>query len=799
MLFHSAIRILLVSLILVLPCSAQFKRNEAADFAKAENHYRRGMEMADRFEKARSLDHAIGLYKKYLKNHPQGLNIQAAYHHMGQAEQNLGRIDEAEVIYRRLIQRYQRGNYVGLSALQLAWLAYTKEEWEVAADHFKIASTEVTKRELRDRAVTKRIECLLKTSRKDELLNALSSMMKMPEHQHRDWARFTLGYQYYQEEQFRNAIAVLKPLLQEKTNNTYRSQSMFYTGLASTELGENEHGEDYLHQVLKISPSSPGLTGEQRRQIAHNKALSQAALMGLYAKKEDHDEVLRLHNLGDFGARGKTEARRSMTAGEAFYHFKRYQEARTCYRRVDRAIPNTALAFEAAYRCLQCDYQLKQAAVPDRVDAFIELYASIYGSHPNIHMALLLKAETLYDLREFEKAAAAFNQIDSQTLGPSLRSALYYKRAWCLAEMGDHSGAARNFSDFIRSSPNDPRIHEALAKRAESYFFLGDLNSALQDHEAVLASELGPELTKFSLQGSARTLREQKKYKIMINRYRRLLSDFKDLPIDTTSNAHYWIGWGYFKQEQYQAAKPYLKKAQELMPEFYNEPAGNLLVLLTFSEADHEGMNEILKKLFQDFPGKFVPKNMLTWLGVQLFNAGNFSDSVRYLERVTNFENPTSVDLSVWRTLAKGQNELGQFESALASAKMVMELGQSPRWKADTLLDIAQSQLGLEQLDNAFHSSQEALALNQPGTHVAGLHLVMGKVSAQKGDHQTALRSLLKAAKMIPDDPYFAPEVLFLASQSARKIGKQEQAQEIESQLKRQFPDWSPKPSVNQD
>lgn len=786
----NALCLFLLGLLLSSPSRAQFQDAETTKFTRAEQYYNHGMLLTDRVEKARYLNYATKLLKTYLRKYPRGANSPAAYHYMGRSQEALGNIDDAKRTYRLMISKYRRGNYVGLSSLQMAGLTFTDENWHDAVDYFRLAATEISSVEIRQEALTKQAECLLKTRRKEETLAALAAVIQSPAHPHVFWARFMLGYQYYQDEQFQLTINTLKPLLKEGILHDYRAQAKFYTGLASTELGQTEDGEDYLRQVLALEVSKPDLNAEQRRQISYHKSLAQTALMKLHERKGNFAEVLKIFGLGDFGARGKTESRRSMTAGNAFYHFKRFNAARSSFRRVDRSAPNTPIAFDAAFKTLLCDYQLKQAALPDRVDTFLELYQNNFSNHEHIHMARFLKAETLYALEKFEKSANTFTQINAKMITGARRSDLFYKSGWCFAEMGDHNGATRSFSNFIRQFPGDPRTTEALAKRADSYFSLGDHISALRDYEIVLEKETDPNLISFALQGSARVLRKENKISLMVDRYRRLLTEFRDLPTETSANANYWIGWGCFKEENYKDAAPYLEKAQQLVPEFYNEPAGNLLVLLSFAEADVDRMNKVLKKLLSDFPGKLIPNNMLTWLGLELFHQGNFIDSARFLDRATTTDNPKATDVSIWRSLAKAQNELGQHSAALETAQIVLELETQPRWRADTLLDIAQAQLGLEQYDDALKSAEGGLAINTPGTHTAGLYQVLGKVSYKKGKFKNALAAFETTSSIIIDDPVITPSALFWAALSAEKLGDSEKAVELRKQLSLRFPNW---------
>ncbi|MDB4765683.1 hypothetical protein OAG05_03060, partial [Akkermansiaceae bacterium] len=295
----------LVLLCFVSPIQAQTGGFDGNLYTKAEQYFKYGTEVVDRYEKARYMDYSIGLFKEYLDKYPNGANAAGAYYHIGFAEQSLGRIDDAERLYKVVIQRYRKGNSVGLAANKLAWLAFSKEDWANSAKFFATSAANVTNQEVRFSALTKRVECLMKLERDTDVIDALANITTARGHPHMAWAQFMLGYQYYQMEAFEKTIEILKPLTSASTAGTYRAQAMFYAGLASVELGRDDDAQDYLRQVLAVSITNPSLTSEQRKQIAHNKAMAQTGLMSFYFKKEDYSEVAKLFTLGDFGATGR--------------------------------------------------------------------------------------------------------------------------------------------------------------------------------------------------------------------------------------------------------------------------------------------------------------------------------------------------------------------------------------------------------------------------------------------------------------------------------------------------------------
>ena len=772
-----------------IPAMAQFREDDRL-FKNAERYYTHGQEVQDRFEKARYSQHVVGLYENFLAQFPNSRHAPVARFHLGHSLETLGQLEQAKANYRALINRYVKGQWVGNAARQLGYLFYIDENWAEAAKYFGVAAKHVTNRELRFSALTKRVQCLLKINRSKEVVEVLKTIIGEPKHPHREWATFMLGYQYYLDEQLERSIKLLKPLTKETVKSTYRSQAMFYIGLASAELGLSDEAAKNLHAVLKVRMNDPSLSNEQRLSLGTNKALAQTALMKASLDKEDYQEVVRLYSMGDYGAKGKVEARRSMRAGRAFLALEKYQQARAAFRRVDRNLPNTDLAFESAYLCLKCDYLLKHNGLSERVDIFFELYAKQQPHDPRLHMANFLKAETLYQTGNYKKSGEAFSQIDPNLIKKEFRADLLYKRGWCLSEFGDFNGANRSYSRFLADFPDDPRKAEILAKRADANLALGDQISALKDFEDLIAMKPEPILAAFAYQGSGRVLRKEKKYHTMVERYRKLLAEFPDIAKNTAANANYWIGWGLYKENELEDVAPYLEKARDLAPEFYSEPVGNILVLSSFAQRDSKALQKAIQRILQDAPGKKIPSNILSWLGVQLFNEGDVENSVTYLEKATDPENPLKTKPGVWRTLAKAQNECKKFDEALKTGEIILNLKQEKRWEADAMLDLALSQIGLGKYDDAIDTTDKALALEVRGPHLAGLHLVKAEVALSQNHPAKALLDYEKTIQMVLDDPLIKPRALAGAAQSAEILGEEGKAAQYRLQLRQGFPNW---------
>lgn len=783
---------LIFSLFLFSPAIAQITEEERA-FQEAERYYAAGMRQSDNLQKGRYMTYVIGLYTNYLEAHSGSKNESAARFHLGYARQTLGQIEEAKNTYRFLIERHRRGPYVGQGSRQMAYLAFVEENWEEAAKYFGIASQNLPDQNLRHSSLTKQVECLLKLDRQAEVTVALRRIIDTDKHPHKDWASFMLAYQYFERDDFETTIRLLKPLVVSEQRGQYHSQAVFYTGLASAELGLEDAQDSHLKTVLNMSVNDPSITPDQRRHLATNKARAQTSLMGLYSKKKEWDTVINLYEKGDFGASGKVEARRCERAGLAYLIKQNYLNARACYRRVDRALPKSHKAFEASFQCLKCDYYLKNPALAERVDIFFELYARKYPGHKYLHCGRFFKAETLYNRKALEDAAVIFNKIDRTVLEQDMQRELLYKHGWCLSESGQYDGASRSFARFLAEFPDDPRAAEIHNKRAEAHLSLGDYTSALKDFEQALALNPAPNQTAFALQGSARVLRQEKKYESMIARYRRILGEFQDLPVDTTANANYWIGWGFYKLGKYSEAPPYLCKARDLVPEFYSQPVGDLLILSSFNLRDKIALHTALQEVYDQAPAKTVPQNMLSWLGVQMFHDGQVEEAANYLERAVNPEAPGRTDIGVWRILAKAQNRSGRFAGAQKTSLLLLKQEQDNRWQADAYLDLAEARLGLKLYPQSLEAAAKGLAINAPGAHVPALHIVSGEVALLQGRWQEALQEFRTAIPMVPDDPLLQPRALHGAHLATKNDGNPTLASEFQAKLASAFPNWKPK------
>lgn len=767
---------------------------EAQELKDVERFYRYAVSIDDRAEKIYYMEVAIPKYEAWLGRYGRNSrNASMARFHLGHSLQTLGNLEAAKKSYQKVVAANNDPYWVGSSARQLAYLALANKDYKSAARYFGVTAKKLPDETHRHTALTRQAQCLVEMGETKRALDVFSSIAQAENHPHREWGIFMRGYILYESERYEEAQEALQPLLVETAGKNYRSQALFYTGLSAAELGDAQTADQFLRETLQINHQDPALLPDDRRKVANNKARAQTALMEMYYRGGDFAEVQKLYEFGDFGATGSLEADRSMTAGKAYLQKERYERAHRAFRKVDRALPNSQLAFEASYRCLECKYKMKHPGLAGSADSFLEIYGKAYGKAPEIQIARFLTGQSYLNLDRFERAAKVFARVREKQLPEHYQPEYFFRQGIALAEIGDFNGATRSLTQFVEKFEAHPLFLEVISRRGQAYERLGDQSSALRDFQAVLDhDEVDKDKQLVALQQIGRILREQKKLPAMIDHFRQFLQKAEKLPRNTAANANYWIGWGYYQQDEHEEALPYLEKAVSFSPQELAEPAGRMLVLIHFAASDATAMEQALDNLLKLRPKKIIPRHMLSWLGAQKFQESNFKKAATYFTRALDPEKPRKVDRGLWRMLAKAQNEVSNYEGAKKSAETALELEKNDRWKADAQLDLARAYTGLGNLGAARQAALTGLSYQAKGPHLAGLHLTLGEIALKSDDFEKAYAEALTTVRMTVDDPLLKPRALYLAAEASEKLGSQSEANRYRRTLEQDFPNWEP-------
>jgi tetratricopeptide (TPR) repeat protein len=749
-------------------------------YNRANRLYEYGRDSKDYGASRNALRNSIPLFREFINTAPRHKFAQRSWYRLGMALLLTGETPQAEHCFNVVIRQYRTGHYVASAAYRLAAQRYNAKDWDGAAPFFGLAAREADKDDLRSKSLYYQARCLILAGKSEPAMRVLNTIISNPRNPFIDYARLAVGQLHAAAGRHEIALQEFEQLLAPQVAPQERAQALLSAGESAAKLGKTELAEGYLHKVLSI----PGIDNTF-------KVRAQLALMEARFVEEDYKAVVSMLHRGDFSGNNAIQARVFMLGGRALAKLDRHHEAIRYFFNVERLAPLSEFGFEASYRRLVSFYQVNGPNLAAQCDAFLDIYGENFPGHKWLARARLIKAETLFHRGSVAQAGSAYARINPDKIDPKLRADVLFKRGWCLCDSGDYNGATQSLTRFISNYPESPDLLQALAKRGSAYLKLSDRSSALKDFERLLASEPDNKLAAYAQQQCARIFREERKYALMIERYLKVLNDFGTLRQATEANAYYWIGWGHFKLEEWEKAIAPLERARSLDPKLYKEPASTRLVLVAYSLQDTERLKAEVMRFREELPGKPLPNKLLTWLGLQLYQKGDFDHADTFLGLASNPDDPANTDLIVWRHLAKARLELRHFERALKVIPFILDNEESAPLRADAYLDQSHILVGLGRWEEAREMAQEGLALDPKGAVLAGVLITLGDIAVQRKDFESAAAHFRRAAELFPNDQEITPLSLARAADACEKNGQAAEAAEIRRILATRFPSWN--------
>jgi tetratricopeptide (TPR) repeat protein len=787
---HHARTGILLFLLSALTATAQVPRALPVDPAispdAANDFFQRGRNLYDSAQKATDLQNRIGLYDRaaaifsqYVEQFPDHPNAEMAWWYLGNSYYQSGRVEDGKRCFSALINRYRRGKWVAAAAYTLAADHYNRGEYAMAAPLFERYAANAVRPEEPPRGDYYAGTCYRLLGRDREAAIAFQRVMASPAGAaYAAQTRIALGHLSLKGGKLAEAFSLFSEVASQNHPPKIRGEAALQAAFTATKLGKTDDADRFLQLVLR----TPGM--EDFR------AEAQTALMAnLFARKQ-YDEVIRIFRSGTASASGEKEAARLMLAGRSYMKLKQPSQALSLFREIEKLLkPHDDTAFEASYHRLLCFYQIEGRHVPDQVDAFLQLYRRKRQDDPRIHTALMMKAESLYDAKETEAAAKAYNEVNAAIVSPANRPGLLYRRGWCLSEAGDHQGAVRSLSEFISSYPQDSRVPTAVAKRAKSYAATAESAKAVADYDRLTREKVPADLASHAWLESARLRRSEGNIPDMILRYRGLLQHAGNSAASVEAEANYWIGWGMVKSNELKGSVPHLEKARSLKPEAYGKHAGILLCLGYFASEDARKLaDEIRIAIRKDYHGD-IPDQALQWCGIQAYNGGDHTLAAECLSTIANPDEPRSTPKEVWRYLAKSLLETAKPAKALEAVDHCLAVEENPVWKADGLLDKGRALLALKRTADARKAADEALELRPQGRIGGGLRILTGDIEALSGDPDKAAAEYLYVVNFL-EDRDLKPTALHRLATILERKGSTAEAAGYRKQLATEFPDW---------
>ncbi|MEP4076648.1 tetratricopeptide repeat protein [Haloferula sp.] len=725
---------------------------------------------------------AAQIFSRYIGEYPNHKNTEAAWWYLGQSYRAVGRPEDAKRCFHSLLNRFGKGRYAAAAAYSLAADHYNNRQYALAATLFEKLAAIATKPTDRQRGQFYAGQSYEMMKQERRAIAYYRKLLDDPDRSnpYRSKAELALGSLYAKSGKLDEALQLLAKVAASSSTPDTRGKAALEAGAVAARLGDIELSDKYFNLIMRSS----GM--EEFRPDA------QIALMAARFDHKRYREVIKIFSQSTTPGTGEREAKRLMLGARAYMMLDRNADAMPLFRAIERlTLPNPKYAFDASYFRLLCFYRIEGRHVLDQVDAFLELYRKKLPRDPKIHTALLMKAETLFAEGKPAEAADVYRDINPSMLSEKNRRGMLYQRGRCLTDANDPEAAIKSLSDFITKYPDDERVPLARASRGSAYAETGQPGLAIADFQQIIETTKDDKLLTLAYLQSADISKQQADLDAMIKYYLAFLKEVPDPEKDAIAKASYWAGWAMVKKNRGGEAIPYLEKARELSPKYYDKHAGLLLCLVHLSQKKPAELIPELETAITKGYALNLPDQLIRWAADQAFNRKDFVNAARFYDLIADSENPELAPKEIWRFLGKARNQSGDPAGGLIAIDHALDQESDPAWQADCLNDKGRALFMLKRYDEAMTSVEEGLALRPEGRAGASLHMLRGEIFEAQGNIKEAIRSYVLPVQLMADgDQVVKPKALSKLIEVLKKDGQTDAANRYQQELDRKYPGW---------
>ncbi|WP_018970398.1 tetratricopeptide repeat protein [Rubritalea marina] len=754
----------------------------AADyFARARQLYDAAASEPDPSQAIALYRRSIPILENYVSTYPRHKFAEPSRYYLANAYYAVGNRVLANNQLENLIQQYRSGPYVAAAAFRLGYERYNQKRYTKAARYFQLTRSNAEEESDKLRAAYFEAQCYLNLNDKlgaKALLELLATSELVTDHTTQ--AIQSLAHLHFSDQEFEEALKQYQSLLSKALPPEMRAEITFHAGATSTALEKYPEASKFYQEAIDLD-------------LPPWKAKAYIGLLQQLYSQKQYDEIIATLNDSSVMLAPEQRAKQGFIVGQAYLQKKQYAESIAFFEEVERSVPNTETAFNAAYYKLKALYEINAKRTPKSVDQFIQKYAIGRGTNKFIHHALLMKAEVLYQENKFKEASETYSAISPEFISPSNRSAMLYKKAWSFMQSENNEGAINAFTQFMNEVPKDPKVPTAYAMRGQAHMNLGDRVKALKDLDKAIQRAPKTAVAARALQLSARVERNAKRYPDTISRLEQLLKDYPDfISAKSKANSQYWLGHCYYKLEQFDKAIPALRAARVSAKDSYDKQASIILMMMHYAQKDFATLKKEVTHLEELGLQDQIPLAVYRGLGSQAYQDKDYQAAATFLSKGCETGAPQKTPNTVWRLIVKSQMLSKQWQQANATAKTLVEVETEPAYQANALLTLGVTQLHLKQLDSALASAEKALAMRPSGETKAALLNLVGNIAYLSEDYEKASQHYVLVVESF-DESAVHEEALYMLVQSLNKLDKDSSSYRNSLRLRypgNQSPDW---------
>lgn len=757
----------MVTVGLTLGCLAQNAATDLFQFANLNYEFGR-------------YEAAAQKYTTLLKTAPDHPGAIPAWFRLGDCYRRLNFLDEANQCFETYLLKAPEGEYAAPAALAVARYYFNKDQYPKAVGPFRVALNKLAEPAMKAETRFFLAQALQFSNDKQNARQEYASLLKGPATDYHERAELELAKLLLEEGKSAEALQYFTRLAGAAKDEGIRDEAGFRAGVLNLESEKPAEAEKLLKQTLEQSKN------QTFRQIA------QMALMDRAYRRKEYSEVIRLYSLLPLGAKGKAKAQLDMMFANSLRNKNELAQAIRIFGEIEREFRGTPEGTEAGYRKLLIFHDVKDKDLPRFVDEYVATMRQVESSSHYIDLALLLKAEHLYEARLFQGAAEAYAVVRPdkvEKVDPKYASMRLFKMGWAYAESGNAALGIETLGDFVAQWPKDALAATALIKRGITYYKVEDYRGALQDFSRIVKEYPDSKDLEYAMHQVALLLRYERRVKEMVEAYQALLAKFPNTEVK--AEALFWIGGGLFDLKQYKECVEPLRSARDRNSKEYDEKSSLRLVFAFFHLKQVPELLKETDRFLILFGQKEELVPVIDFLARQLYEKGDFPKAEPYLKRRSDPKNPQKTAPDIWRMLANVHMGMAKWEEAVADLAAFLQHNSHVEIRARAMLDQANCHFKLGALEPATKVAGDVLLLIRSGRLNSEARILLGDLESAKGKPDEAVQQYVIVAEF-DTDQVMLPRALHRLVTTLEKQGKAELAAKYRKELQEKFPNYAP-------
>ena len=729
---------------------------------------------------------------EYLQNYPSGRHVPLALFRIGECYMQQKQLKVAETYYEEVVNRYPNSDGAPSAAYRLGAMQFNAQDFVKSARMFTFCEAKTTLPQVRLAAAFNKARAYQMLGDKPNQLAALNAVVAVKtDNPYREGALLSLGTILLADDKKAEALPIFQDLLSTSKDNATIADASMKAAVLHAEMGKPEEAIPLFERALQLPETS-----------TENRGIALVGIVqALFAKGDYEGVVSRYSQYANVLPEGETRPKILLMVGNAYRMKKSYARAVEVYLKIEESKPGSDQAFEAGYWKLYCFYLLDDKDLADFATAFIAKNADSHANHEFINLARLIRADFHFNKQNYTSAATSFNDVQIDKLPAKLQPGTLFNKAWAQAEAKRGQDAIGTFTQFIKTFPSHELTAKALARRGLAYREAKELPRAMTDFQTVVKDHPNSEAVELSYLQMGLIAAEQRDFKATVAAFEMLVKKYPSSA--AAGQAWFGIGRASYSLQQWDKAVDALQRAIGVDPKTYREQASMMIIQAQYVQQNAEALAKAIDDYRKANPNASVPPNVLTWLGLKLYDQKLYARAAHFLTLASTPDAPENTDPRVWSYLGMAFLETKDYENCVKTTENFLKATPESAARARGLLTKGRGLLGQNKFDEAEAVVQEGLGFAKDGKPQALLLLLQGDISLALGD-KFAAESQADAAQekyttaagkfMIPaqffEDEEITPEALNKAAYALEKTGKADKAAEFRKQLKEKYPGY---------